>query len=52
MFEKLKLIEETYTNIQNKLIAGNLDNKEIVSLLKEAGSLEDTVFVYRKYKAL
>ena len=52
MFERLKLIEETYLDIQKKLIAGNLEVKEMTSLLKESGQLEETVEVFRKYKKL
>lgn len=52
MFERLKLIEETYLNIQKKLIAGNLEVKEMTSLLKESGQLEETVEVFRVYKKL
>jgi len=52
MFERLKLIEETYLDIQKKLIAGNLEVKEMTSLLKESGQLEETVEVFRVYKNL
>ena len=52
MFERLKLIEETYLDIQKKLIAGNLEVKEMTSLLKESGQLEETVEAFRKYKKL
>lgn len=52
MFERLKLIEATYLEIQKKLIAGNLEVKEMTSLLKESGQLEETVEVFRKYKKL
>ncbi|HHT55363.1 MAG TPA: peptide chain release factor 1 [Acholeplasma sp.] len=52
MFERLKLIEKTYLDIQKKLIAGNLEVKEMTSLLKESGQLEETVEVFRKYKKL
>ncbi|HHT99456.1 MAG TPA: peptide chain release factor 1 [Acholeplasma sp.] len=50
MFDRLKLMEETYVNIQNKLASGTVDVKEMTSLLKEMSSLEDAVEVYREYK--
>lgn len=50
MFDRLKIMEETYVNIQNKLASGTVDVKEMTSLLKEMSSLEDAVEVYREYK--
>ena len=52
MYERLRLIEENYKQMQDKLISGNLDNKEMVKLLKESGQIEETVTAYRKYQEL
>lgn len=52
MFERLKLIEKSYKEIQDKLISGKVEGKEMVSLLKESGSLEETVNTYNKYKEI
>ena len=50
MFDRLKLIEEQYNDIQNKLIQGNLEVKEMTELLKTSSQLEETVTLYRLYK--
>lgn len=50
MFERLNLIEKTYKEIQDKLISGKVEGKAMVELLKESGSLEETVNTYKEYK--
>jgi len=51
MFDRLDLIEKTYQEMQDKLMAGTLGVKEMTELLKESASLAKTVEVYRDYKA-
>src|SRR5690554_1710938 len=52
MFDRLKLMKETYQEIQNKLIKGNLEVKEMTKLLKEASQLEDSVNTFNSYEEL
>lgn len=51
MFDRLKLMQETYEEIQNKLIQGNLPVKEMTELLKESSTLEEAVIKYRTYQS-
>ncbi len=51
MFDRLNLIEKTYQDMQDKLVQGNLEIKEMTELLKESAGLAKTVEVYREYKA-
>jgi len=50
MFDRLDLIEETYNNIQEKLMVGIADIKQMTALLKEAKKLEPTIKTYHQYK--
>ncbi len=50
MFDRLALIEKTYQEMQDKLMTGRLEVKEMTDLLKEAAALAKTVEVYREYK--
>ncbi|WP_162163918.1 peptide chain release factor 1 [Acholeplasma hippikon] len=49
MFDRLKVIKETYEKIQEKLQSGITDVKEITKLMKESRSLEETVETYDNY---
>ncbi|MBN3490851.1 peptide chain release factor 1 [Acholeplasma equirhinis] len=49
MFDRLKLIKETYMKIQERLESGITDVKEITKLMKESRSLEETVETYDIY---
>ena len=49
MFDRLKLIEERYEAIQEKLVSGKLEVKEMTGLLKESASISETVETYRFY---
>lgn len=50
MFDRLKLIEKQYEEIQNKLAQGVTDVKEITELSKAAASFQETVELYRYYQ--
>jgi peptide chain release factor 1 len=50
MFDRLKLIEKQYEEIQNKIISGTLEVKEMTELLKESAGIQETVELYRLYK--
>lgn len=52
MFDRLKLMEEQYNMIQERLQSGITDIKEITKLMKESKSLEETVETYREYVSL
>ncbi len=52
MFDRLKVIKETYLKIQDKLGSGISDVKEMTKLLKESKQLEETVVCYDKYLEL
>jgi peptide chain release factor 1 len=49
MFDRLKLIEKQYQEIQDKLSSGKLDIKEMTPLLIEMSGIEETVELYRFY---
>lgn len=49
MFERLKVMNEYYISLQEKLMSGNLEVKEMTKLLKESSDLEDAVFKYRTF---
>src|SRR5690606_22693094 len=49
MFDRLKLIKETYEKMQEKLLSGISDIKEITKLMKESKGLEETVATYDLY---
>ena len=49
MFDRLKLIKETYEKVQEKLLSGISDIKEITKLMKESKGLEETVATYDLY---
>lgn len=50
MFDRLRLIEKQYKEIQEKVISGTLEVKEMTELLKESSSIQETVELYRLYK--
>ncbi len=50
MFDRLNLIEKTYQEMQDKLMTGKLEVKEMTELLKESAGMAKTVEVYRLYK--
>lgn len=50
MYDRLKLIEKQYEEIQEKLISGTLEVKEMTDLLKESAGIQETVELYRLYK--
>lgn len=49
MFDRLKLIEKQYKDIQNKLSSGALEVKEMTELLKESAGIQETVETYQLY---
>ncbi|MCR1809313.1 peptide chain release factor 1 [Haploplasma modicum] len=49
MFDRLKIMDEKYREIQDKLISGSLSVKEMTGYLKESSQLEDAVTSYRIY---
>lgn len=49
MFDRLKLIEKQYKDIQNKLSSGTLEVKEMTELLKESAGIQETVETYQLY---
>lgn len=51
MFDRLKVMEQRYMEIQEKLQTGTLPVKEMTELLKESSRLGDAVEAYRIYKA-
>ncbi len=50
MFDRLKLIEKQYKEIQDKLSTGTLEVKEMTELLKESAGIQETVETYQKYQ--
>ncbi len=50
MFDRLKLIEKQYKEIQDKLASGTLEVKEMTTLLKESSAIQETVEMYQAYK--
>ncbi|MCD4826674.1 MAG: peptide chain release factor 1 [Acholeplasmataceae bacterium] len=50
MFDRLKLIEKQYDEIQEKVISGTLEITEMTELLKESAGIQETVELYRLYK--
>lgn len=50
MFDRLKLIEKQYNEIQEKVISGTLEITEMTELLKESAGIQETVELYRLYK--
>lgn len=51
MIDRLDLIVKQYKSIQDKLISGNLEVKEMTELLKESSSIQETVDVYEVFKS-
>jgi peptide chain release factor 1 len=49
MFDRLKLIDKQYKEIQDKLASGKLEVKEMTTLLKESSSIQEIVEVYHHY---
>lgn len=49
MFDRLKLIEKQYKEIQDKLSSGKLEVKEMTTLLKESSTIQEIVEVYHFY---
>ncbi|MFU8792687.1 MAG: peptide chain release factor 1 [Acholeplasmataceae bacterium] len=50
MFDRLKILETQYQQMQDKLASGTLDVKEMTPLLIELSSIEETVETYRFYR--
>ncbi len=50
MFDRLKLIEKQYKEIQEKVSSGKIEIKEMTELLKESSSIQESVEQYRLYK--
>jgi len=50
MFDRLKLIEKQYKEIQKKLSSGALEVKEMTELLKESAGIQETVETYQLYQ--
>lgn len=50
MKDRLDLIEKTYLRLQDKLIAGISDVKEMTKTMKQLSDLEETVETYRVFK--
>lgn len=50
MFDRLKLIEKQYKEIQDKLASGTLEVKEMTGLLKESASIQETVETFQTYQ--
>lgn len=50
MFDRLKLIEKQYKDIQDKLSTGTLEVKEMTELLKESAGIQETVETYQLYQ--
>ncbi|MFA7422961.1 MAG: peptide chain release factor 1 [Acholeplasmataceae bacterium] len=50
MFDRLKLIEKQYKDIQAKLSTGTLEVKEMTELLKESAGIQETVETYQLYQ--
>lgn len=51
MFERLKVMEEYYLTLQEKLASGTLEIKEMTKLLKEVSDMEETIDKYRLFKS-
>ncbi len=52
MFDRLKIMEEQYKKIQDKLQSGITDIKEITKLMKESKGLEETVETYQRFQTV
>ena len=50
MFDRLKLIEKQYKDIQDKLSTGTLEVNEMTELLKESAGIQETVETYQLYQ--
>lgn len=50
MFDRLKLIEKQYKDIQDKLASGKLEVKEMTALLKESSTMSEIVETYQSYQ--
>lgn len=50
MLDRLELIEKRYNELQNKLIEGIKDVKEMTKIMKEVSDLNDIVETYRLFK--
>lgn len=50
MYDRLKLIEKQYEEIQKKVSSGTLPIKEMTELLKESSAISETVETYRLHK--
>ncbi|MBN2300018.1 MAG: peptide chain release factor 1 [Acholeplasmataceae bacterium] len=50
MYDRLKLIEKHYQEIQDKLSSGKLEVKEMTALLIESSSIQETVETYRFFR--
>ncbi len=50
MFDRLKLIEKQYKEIQDKVSSGTLEVKEMTELLKESAGIQETVETFQLYQ--
>lgn len=50
MFDKLEEIEQRFISIEQSLMQGDLDGKELARLTRERSDIEDVVETYRQYK--
>lgn len=52
MFDRLKVMEEYYISLQDKLASGTLEVKEMTKLLKEVSDMDEQIEKYREYKSI
>ena len=50
MYDRLAVMEKQYLEIQDKVSSGQLEVKEMTSLLKESSSIQEVVETYRFFK--
>lgn len=50
MFDRLRVMEEYYVTLQDKLASGTLEVKEMTKLLKEVSDMDEVIENYRIYK--
>lgn len=50
MFDKLEEIEQRFISIEQSLMQGDLDGKELAKLTRERSEIESVVETYRQYK--
>ncbi|MDY0277580.1 MAG: peptide chain release factor 1 [Acholeplasma sp.] len=52
MFDRLRVMEEYFVSLQDKLASGKLEVKEMTKYLKEVSDMDETVEAYRLYKKM